>query len=270
MQLGIGSYALAWSIGVPEHEIQHPLSATDLIRITNLNQLHLVQLADNFPLAEYNQEQLADIKNTATSHRVKLEIGGRGLNEKKIAKYLDLCDFFDSRLLRMVIDNGEYQPDLPSVIDLIKNSLSEFKSKGVQLAIENHDRLTCREFVSLIEGVGDEQVGICLDTVNSFARGEGLETVLDILLPYTINLHIKDFTIVRLSHNMGFHITGTPAGEGMLPLENILERLEQTKRCETAIIELWPAPESNAEKSSKKELDWLETSIKNLKPYFHE
>ena len=46
--------------------------------------------------------------------------------------------------------------------------------------------------------------------------GEGFETVSEILLPYTINLHLKDFTIRRVSHKMGMIIEGTPAGKGML------------------------------------------------------
>ena len=43
-------------------------------------------------------------------------------------------------------------------------------------------------------------------SVNSIGAGEGFEMVSEILIPYTINLHIKDFAIFRAVHKMGFTI----------------------------------------------------------------
>ena len=116
----------------------------------------------------------------------------------------------------MVIDKPGYEPDLISIINTIKQLVPEFRSRKIRLAIENHDRFKAREFEEIILSVGNEWVGICLDSVNSMGAGEGFETVSEILIPYTINLHIKDFTIFRVSHKMGFVIEGRPAGQGML------------------------------------------------------
>ena len=109
----------------------------------------------------------------------------------------------------------------------------EFKSRKIKLAIENHDRFKASEFEEIIQAVGQEWVGICLDSVNSMGAGEGFETVSEILIPYTINLHIKDFTIFRVSHKMGFVIEGRPAGKGMLNITELVSALSETGRCQS-------------------------------------
>ena len=86
------------------------------------------------------------------------------------------------------------------------------------LAIENHDRFPAERLAGIVESIGSPQVGICLDTVNSFGCLEGPEHVAAHLAPFVSSLHVKDFTIRRAGHMMGFEITGTPAGQGMLDI----------------------------------------------------
>jgi sugar phosphate isomerase/epimerase len=98
-----------------------------------------------------------------------------------------------SPILRMVIDGAGFEPDIASIIQNINELLPELKSRKIRLAIENHDRLKACEFEQIIQAINSEWVGICLDSVNSMGAGEGFETVAEILIPYTINLHLKDF-----------------------------------------------------------------------------
>jgi sugar phosphate isomerase/epimerase len=95
--------------------------------------------------------------------------------------------------------------------------------------------------------------------------GEGFETVAEILIPYTINLHIKDFTIFRVPHKMGFIIEGRPAGKGMLNIPDLISRTSQTGLCRSAILELWTPPEQAIEATLKKEAKWADESIEYLK-----
>lgn len=143
--------------------------------------------------------------------------------------------------------------------------LPEFRSRRIKLAIENHDRLKAREFAGIIDSIGSEWVGICLDSVNSMGAGEGFETVSDILIPYTINLHIKDFTIRRVSHKMGIIIEGSPAGKGMLNIPDLLRRTSQNRLCQSAILELWTPPEPEIESTVLKEEKWAQESLNYLK-----
>ncbi|MGK7393646.1 MAG: sugar phosphate isomerase/epimerase family protein [Candidatus Cyclobacteriaceae bacterium M3_2C_046] len=268
MNLGLGTYSLAWSIGVSGYETPEKLNALDVVRLASEYGLGVVQIADNIPLHKFDPSQLEALKLAAEKAKIKLEIGARGMNQENLIKHIKLAHYFSSDLLRVVIDAPGYRPNLPEIIAIIKDYVPILKEKKVQLAIENHDRLKAAEFVQILHAVDSDQVGICLDTVNSFGRGEGLETVINALAPFTINLHIKDFSIQRLSHNMGFHITGTPAGQGMLPIEDLVKKLGEYGRCQSGIVELWPEPEDNVKKTQQKELDWLRQSIQYLKNYF--
>ena len=110
-----------------------------------------------------------------------------------------------------------------------------------------------------------EHAGICLDTVNSFGALEGPEVVVQQLAPYTLNLHVKDFTIARVSSNMGFLVTGTPAGEGRLDLPWLFERLRAAGRDVNAILETWPPFGPTLDETIARERTWVETSIRNLR-----
>ena len=97
--------------------------------------------------------------------------------------------------------------------------------------------------------------------------GEGFETVSDILMPYTINLHMKDFTIYRVAHKMGLVIEGRPAGKGMLNIQDLLLRASQNGLCQSAVLELWTPPETSIEFTVKKEQQWASESIDYLKAF---
>jgi len=268
MKLGLSSYTYTWAVGVPGSVPVKTLTACDLVDKTFSSGLKLVQIADNLPLEKFSSEEIMKLRNYAHSKSVLIEMGSRGLTPEHTMESLAIAESLGSPILRMVIDNTGFEPDLKSVISIILEILSEFKSRSIRLAIENHDRFKAREFEKIIQSVGSEWVGICLDSVNSMGAGEGFETVSEILLPYTVNLHIKDFTIFRVSHRMGLVIEGRPAGKGMLNIRSTVEKLLSIGRCKTAILELWTPPEAAIEDTIAKENEWASESIKYLRNLF--
>ena len=132
------------------------------------------------------------------------------------------------------------------------------------LAVENHDRYSVAELASLIHGLGD-WAGICLDTVNSFGALEGPAIVLETLAPLAVNLHIKDFAVRRLDHAMGFAIEGRPVGAGQLDVPAVLTLLEQYRRVDTGVIELWTPPEATINATIDKEAQWATESLDYLR-----
>ncbi len=268
MKLGISSYTYTWAVGVPGSFPSRPFSALDLIDKAASAGVHLVQIADNLPLEKLPEEQFSTLLSHAGNKKVSIEMGGRGLTPEHTYNCLKTAETVHSPILRMVIDNHGYEPGLQTVIKIIRDLLYEFESRKIRLAIENHDRFKARDFEKIIQSVGSEWVGICLDSVNSIGAGEGFATVAEILLPYTINLHIKDFTIFRVSHKMGFVIEGRPAGRGMLNISETVKKLSGINRCKSAILELWTPPELILEDTIAKEDEWAQESIKFLKTLF--
>lgn len=263
MKLGIGSYAYSWSIGVPGNIPGHPMDIFKLIDKAVMYDVPIIQVDDNLPLHTYSIDQLEHIRQYAKDNDVSIEVGSRKLTKEHTLRYLSIADFFKSPFLRMVIDEKDYKPSIPEIIHIIKEIIPEFEKRKIYLAIENHDRFEARVFRDIIEKTNSEYVKICLDSVNSFGAGEGLETVIDMLSPYTINLHLKEFNIERLWHMMGFSIEGKPLGNGMLPVKYLLEKVK--KSCISATLELWPPPEGSLSETIKKEDQWVEQSIRYWK-----
>ena len=133
------------------------------------------------------------------------------------------------------------------------------------MAIENHDRLTCAEFNEIVDRLGEDWVGICLDTVNSLGAVEVPRTVIADLAPRAINVHIKDFEIIRSNSQMGFTVQGTALGEGLLDMADVISAVGGATREISAIIELWTPRQESYEETVALEDRWAELSVKNLK-----
>jgi sugar phosphate isomerase/epimerase len=268
MILGLSSYTFGWAIGVHGHEPAEPADECDLLEEVRAHGLRVLQIGDNLPLETFNADRLAALRERAHAARVELEVGARGLTAERLDVYAGIARKAGAKLIRFVIDDSTwgYHPNIETVISVLRENVATLK--GLLLGIENHDRFTAAEFRRLIDSVGAENVGICLDTANSIGAGEGLETVVAALAPVTFNLHIKDFQVKRLPHMMGFTVTGCPAGTGLVNVPRLLEELRAHGRCHSAVLEQWTVPEQTIEQTIATERAWAATSINYLKPFF--
>jgi sugar phosphate isomerase/epimerase len=241
------------------------MNARGLIERAAALEVKLVQIADNFPLERCGEAELRDARAAAADLGIQLELGTRGIRADHMRRFLELCRFFQSSLLRVVIDTATEQPSVDEIVASIRDLAPEIEAAGVTLAIENHDRFEARTFAEIVERIGSDHVGICLDTVNSFGALEGPAVVIDTLAPYVVNLHVKDFVIHRHPSMMGFEITGAPAGQGRLDIPHLLEILRKRARNPNAILELWPKPEKDIEATVAKERAWTADSIRYLR-----
>ncbi len=267
MILGLSSYTFGWAVGVPGHAPERPLDEHDLIERTLGHGLRLLQIADNLALHTFDKDRLNRLAGRAAEAGVTLEVGARRLTLERLAEYASIARRLRARLLRFVMDDLDYHPTPDAVIGLLRDGIGLLD--GLRLGIENHDRFPAAVLRRVVETVGSEQIGICLDTANSLGAGEGLETVLGVLAPCTLNLHIKDFEIERLPHLMGFTVTGRPAGSGCLNLPWLLAQLAPFQRCQSAVLELWTPPEVQLEETIAKEAAWAARSVEFLKSLFH-
>jgi sugar phosphate isomerase/epimerase len=270
MILGLSSFAFGWSVGVESNVPARRLSALELVQYTVDAGISSVQFGDNLPLHLVKHHELEDLREVIRQHSLRIEIGARKLTSDNLKQHIDLCAYFKSPLLRFVIDGDDYEPDLPSVAAIIRQHLGDLEHHNITLAIENHDRFKARELASFIQSIDNKNVGICLDCVNSMGAGEGLEHVVDLLAPYTVNLHLKDFIVSRLPHKMGFLITGTPAGTGMMDVDSLVKRIAPFNRCQSAVLEQWVPFDGNLEDAVQMEQEWAKQSLEYLKslPYF--
>lgn len=262
MLTGISSYSLPWAVGL-ENEIAGKVHfANKLVELAIAHRLDAVQFGDNLPLHEFSGQELTALKQLADAHHIQIQAGTKGLREETIRQYITIGKQVASPFLRMVIDEEDYHPSHATIITVIKNVLPLLKEAGIILAIENHDRFSATDLQQIIIQTDATWVGICLDTANSFGAGEGVQEIVRVLAPYTVNVHIKDFTIKRVEHKMGFTIEGTSAGAGMLDIPWLVQEL---KKAGSATLEIWSNALETIEETIQREKEWFEKSIDYLK-----
>ncbi|HWC00129.1 MAG TPA: sugar phosphate isomerase/epimerase family protein [Bryobacteraceae bacterium] len=268
MSIGISSWTYPWAIGVPGYPPpRQPLGASDLLARAAVFGAGAVQIADNLPLDRLSAADLAALQKQAKDSGLVLEAGTRGVVPEHLRAYLRIARSLGATLLRTLTHTQDSQPDLGEVEAWLREVLPEFAQAGVSLGLENYERHTSRELADLVDRIGSEHLGVCLDTVNSFGALESPEQVLDHLAPHVINLHVKDFEIERIPTRMGFAVTGRPAGEGRLKLDVILERLGRFGRAPNLILEQWPPFVDSVERSIEIEAEWARRGIRFLQRY---
>ena len=267
-KLGLSSFAYAWSIGVPGYaQPRQRMDAFEFVRRCSDLGVRVAQFGDNLPLHELSDGELDALQTELARRGLTPEIGTRGIGHDHLRRYLDLAVHFDAKLLRVVMDTDDHRPGSTEIVATLRGIMPAFQSADIILAVENHDRLRARQLADIIEQVGGEHIGVCLDTVNSFGALEGPEVVVETLAPHVVNLHVKDFVIARAGHNMGFEVQGAPAGAGMLNIPWLLARLDRCVRGYNAVIELWPPPQADIEATCAKEQAWAQESVAYLRKW---
>lgn len=112
-------------------------------------------------------------------------------------------------------------PDqIAGTIEIGRQLAPTLREYGFKLAFENHAEATCQELVEVVERIGPDVAGICLDTGN-------LPIVLDepiaavrVAAPYTIATHFKDGIVAFADYGLVFNARA--CGQGMLPLADML------------------------------------------------
>ncbi|HAQ18829.1 MAG TPA: hypothetical protein DCR40_06265 [Prolixibacteraceae bacterium] len=263
MEAGISSYTFNWAFGVPGNRPDKPMTVFNLIEVAISMEAKVIQIADNVSLEKFSDQELMEFKFFADQAELKIEVGARCMTIERLRQYINITHLLGSHILHFAIDGPDFEPSMDEIHDILQVIVPELNALKITLAIENHERLLARELVEIVEKAGSDRVGICLDTVNSLGVGEGLETLTRLLAPLTVNLHVKEYSIRRFTHKMGYVIEGAQLGKGMLPLTELIAKV--SPRCQSAILEQWTPPEKTLQETIQKEKQWAEESFRYLK-----
>ncbi|MHC4883805.1 MAG: sugar phosphate isomerase/epimerase family protein [Planctomycetota bacterium] len=158
------------------------------------------------PLDEYRQELEAQVRKGAELgwHDLHTALGGG--NER----YLDGVPW-----TAQLDDTAQFLRSLAPV-------LREHRSR---ICIETHGDVTTFELIRLIEDVGPDIAGICLDTANLFCQCEDPVRAARRAAPYVHLTHIKDAMMVLTP--TGYRRQTLEPGRGMIDWQTLLPILAQ-------------------------------------------
>ena len=90
----------------------------------------------------------------------------------------------------------------------------------IRLAVENHKDWRADELLAILKRVGNDHVGVCLDTGNSIALLEDPMEVVEALAPRAFTTHFKDMGVEE--YRQGFLLAEVPLGTGILDLPRVV------------------------------------------------
>ncbi len=270
MKLGISSYTFPWGFGIQGYPApEPPLTLEGLVSRASELGVDLVQIADNVALERLDAARRKELFRHARESGVGIELGTRGTSPETLLRYVEMAAECGATILRSVPTTTVAPGDaerahsfLAETTREIASVLPDLERSGVTLCLENYEGLSVATLAELVRGLNTLRVRVCLDSLNSLGRSEGYETVVSSLAPLIGNLHIKDYSIRRVDHRLGFTVTGAPAGEGDLPINDLVTRVLPGV---TAILELWTPWMGSTEITVVEEERWARSSIRYLK-----
>jgi len=266
MRLGIGTYCYMWSIGLEGAEPAKPMTAMDLLGKARELGVGVVQMGPNLPLDKLPDAKVDAFAQQARGWEIEVELCTRGLETDHLQRQVALAQRVGAKLLRTIPELGGLNVDARVIPDYMRAILPTLEGAGVRLGFEN-GKIPAVELRAALEAVGSSWFGIVLDTVNSLAVPEGWKHVAEVLAPYTISLHMKEFVVQRVWSMMGFVVEGRPAGKGQVDLPWLLGLLRAAGSDCNMILELWPPEQKTRQETIELEQAWVVESIQYLRQY---
>jgi sugar phosphate isomerase/epimerase len=266
MKLGIGTYCYMWSIGFKGAEPARPMTAMDLLGKAQELGVRVVQMGPNLPMDKLPEAEVDRFARQAQAWGIDVELCTRGLETDHLQRQVALAQRVGARILRTIPELGGQNVDPRVIPDYMRAILPTLEGAAVRLGFEN-GKIPAVDLRSALEAVDSPWFGIVLDTVNSLAVPEGWKHVAEILAPYTICLHMKEFIVQRVWSMMGFTVEGRPAGRGQVDLPWLLGLLRATGVDCNVILELWPPEQKTPQETIDLEQAWAMESIQYLRQY---
>src|SRR5262245_53937304 len=206
-----------------------------------------VHLSERRNLASLDPGYLRELRAHAARLGLSLEIGmlsfdryarsfraELGSGEQQLGDMIEAAAVIGSPIVRCLLgDQGDrrgpvpFEEHLAECRRVLEAVAPRARDRGVRIAVENYGGvdLLARELRWLIEAVGPDAVGACLDTGNPAYGGEDPLLSAELLAEYAVSTHARDTAIWESED--GAWAQWTVAGEGNVDLASIVRLLAE-------------------------------------------
>lgn len=260
--IGLGTYAYFWR---HSDRVPQPLSLIGAFEDTRAQAVDLFQICDYAPLEQMSDSELRDAAGAARELGLTIELGTKGIVPEHLGRFLEIAEVFDARLVRSMVYGPDSRPNLAEAETWLRHVIHEYEAAGVTLALETYEQLATTDLVGLIERIGSEHLGVCLDPANVVARLESPRTCVEQTAALTKNVHVKDFAFARQPGWVGFTYSGTSMGSGLHDYPHLLETVRPRERGINEIVEHWLPWQDDAATTIRTERDWTRATLEHLR-----
>ena len=169
--------------------------------------------------------------------------GGRSWGaEVELREWIAAAARFGHSVLRITAGSPASRGDEPAdvlverLVGPVRRAVEAAAEVGLQLALENHGDLRAVDILELFARVDRPNLGVCLDNVNLVRVGDDMLEGTAALAPHALLVQLKD-------HEPGDPtVVGGPVstalGEGVAPLDAVIERLAEAGFDGSVCVEL--------------------------------
>ena len=134
--------------------------------------------------------------------------------------------------MRCILGGDPERPQIEMHIDNMIKAVRGLRSRivdsGVKLAVENHGGdLQAREMKMMIEAVGTDVMGVCLDSGNPVWMLEDPHMTLEMLIPYAETCHVRDSAVWKVPE--GIAVRWVNMGDGNVDIDGWIKKFIQAK-----------------------------------------
>src|SRR5262245_16389905 len=155
-----------------------------------------------------------------------------GTLEEQVARALRASQIFGAKCMRCILGGDPERPEIDMHIDnmikAVRGMRSRIVDSGIKLAVENHGGdLQAREMKGMIEAVGPDVMGVCLDSGNPVWMLEDPHMTLEMLIPYAATCHVRDSAVWKVPE--GIAVRWVNMGDGNVDIDGWIRKFIQAK-----------------------------------------
>jgi sugar phosphate isomerase/epimerase len=245
--------------------VPEPLSLVGAFEATKALGVDLFQICDYAALESMSDAELTDAAAAARDLGVAVELGTKGIEPDRLARFLDLAGVFDARLVRSMLYSPDSRPTLSQAEQWLCQALPAYEASGVDLALETYEQVPTADLVGLVDRIGSERLGICLDPANVVARLELPRDCVELTAAHVKNVHVKDFAFARQPGWVGFTYGGAPMGDGLHDYPHLLETVKPRENGVNEVVEHWLSWQGEPDTTIRTEREWTRRTIEYLR-----
>jgi sugar phosphate isomerase/epimerase len=235
VKLGIDAYSLNWQGWTVVETLEYAAG----LGVDN------VQFSERGFLDSLEGEHLRDLRARADALHLSIEVGMRsfdryssifdsslGSGEQQLTAMIDAAVACGSPVVRCLLGGAAERLGPPPIdqhvaecIRVLGAVVPYARDHGVKIAVENHGGvdLLARELRDLVEAVGSDSVGVCLDTGNPTYAAEDPMLAAEVLAPYTLTTQVRDTRVWATER--GAMAQWVPFGDGNVGIEAVIDYL---------------------------------------------
>ncbi|MFI5913261.1 sugar phosphate isomerase/epimerase family protein [Dactylosporangium sp. NPDC051541] len=262
--IGLGTYSFFWQLS---DRMPQPLTLGDALDQTAAQGLQVFQICDYPKIMDFDANALRDLRQRADDLGLTLELGTRGTTVEHLQQYLRLAEVLQAKILRTMLNPVGDDATPQESEERLRKVLPDYDRAGVTIALETYERVPTKTLVRLVETVGSERLGVCLDPGNGVAALDLPAETIDRCAPYVKDVHVKDFAFTRGEGWVGFQYTGAPLGTGLLDYGHLERAVEPERHGLSQIVEHWLPWQGDPAATAAEERRWTAVAVEYLRDY---